>query len=81
MIRYLSGPPSHVTLLFEYQTPTLYGIQVSGIQMVTVINLSNFIFADGSGRRARHAADRSGAVVHVVAHVRQCGQVFRKLSS
>ena len=36
-VRYLNGPPSHVTLPFEYRTPTLSGIQVFGIQMVTVI--------------------------------------------
>ena len=29
-------PPIHVTLPFEYQTPILSGIQVLGIQMVTV---------------------------------------------
>ena len=35
-VHYLNGPPSHVTLPFEYQTPLLSGIQVFGIQMVTI---------------------------------------------
>ena len=34
---YLNGLQSHVTLLFEYPTPMLSGIQVFGIQMVTVL--------------------------------------------
>ena len=33
---YLNGPPSHVTLPFEYLTPLLPGIHVFSIQMVTV---------------------------------------------
>ena len=33
---YVNGPPSHVTITFEYQKPILSGIQVFGIQMVTV---------------------------------------------
>ena len=35
-VRYSNGPPSHVTVLFEYRVPMMSGIQVSGIQMVTV---------------------------------------------
>ena len=40
-VRYSNGPPSHVTLPFEYGTPILpysdeSGIQVFGIKMVTV---------------------------------------------
>ena len=31
------GPRSHITLPFEYQTLILSGIQVFGIQMVTVL--------------------------------------------
>ena len=34
---YLNGPPSHMTLPFEYQTPILSSIQVFGIQMDTVL--------------------------------------------
>ena len=34
---YLNGSPSHMTLPFEYWTPTLSGIQVFSIQMITVI--------------------------------------------
>ena len=37
MSRYSNGRPSHLTFPLEYQTPILYGIQVSNsIQMVTV---------------------------------------------
>ena len=36
-VRYSNGPPSYVTVSFEYQTPILSGIQVFGIQVVTVI--------------------------------------------
>ena len=35
-VRYLNGPPSHMTLSYEYRTPILSGIQVFGIQMVTL---------------------------------------------
>ena len=35
-VGYSNSPPSHVTLPFEYRTPILSGIQVLGIQMVTV---------------------------------------------
>ena len=38
-VRYLNGPPSHATLPFEYWTLILSGIQVFGIQMVTVLLL------------------------------------------
>ena len=34
---YSNGLSSHVTLPFEYRTPILSGIQVFGIQMVTVV--------------------------------------------
>ena len=37
-VQYLNGPPRNVTFPFEHQTPTLSGIQVFGIQMVTVSN-------------------------------------------
>ena len=37
MSGYLNVLPSHVTLPFEYQTPKLSGIQVFGIQIVTVL--------------------------------------------
>ena len=43
-VRYSNGPPSHLTLPFEYQTCILSGesgIQVFGIQMVTVRDLSD----------------------------------------
>ena len=36
-VRYTNGLPSHMILPFEYRTPILSGIQVFGIQMVTVV--------------------------------------------
>ena len=42
-ICYSNGPPSHTTLPFEYRTPIMSGIQVSGIEMVNV-------FVTGSNR-------------------------------
>ena len=36
---YLNGPPSYVTLPFEYRTPILFGIQ-----MVTVYLLSLYLY-------------------------------------
>ena len=42
-VRYSNSPPSHVTLPFEYRTPTQSGIQVFGIQMVTV-HFANRLF-------------------------------------
>ena len=39
-----NGLPSHVTLPFEYRTPTLSGIQVFSILMVTVVWYSNGTF-------------------------------------
>ena len=45
-VRYSNGPPSHVTLPFEYRTPILPGIQMNlvfGIQMVTVLASSTKI--------------------------------------
>ena len=36
-VRYSNGPPSHMTLPFEYRTPVLSSIQVFSIQMVTVV--------------------------------------------
>ena len=38
-VLYSNGPPSHVTLPCEYRTPILSGIQVFGIQIVTVFKL------------------------------------------
>ena len=35
-VQYSNGRPSRVTLPLEYQTPKVSGIQLSGIQMVTV---------------------------------------------
>ena len=40
-VQYLNGRPRHVTLPFEYWTPILSGIQVSSIQIVTLVRLSN----------------------------------------
>ena len=42
-VGYSSGPPSHMDLSFEYRTPILSGIQVFGIQMVTVYRKSVFL--------------------------------------
>ena len=41
-VKYFNGPPSHVTLPFEYRTPILSGIHMFGIQMVTVLLLVHF---------------------------------------
>ena len=44
-VQYLNCPPIHVTLLFDYRTPILSGIQMNlvfklfSIQMVTVLCL------------------------------------------
>lgn len=38
------------------------------------------VAADGSGRRARHAAHRSGAALHAAAHVRQRRPLLRDVS-
>ena len=35
-VLYLSGPPSHVTLPFEYSTPILSGIQMNPVFMSSV---------------------------------------------
>ena len=51
-VRYSNGPPSHVTLPFEYRILILSGIQVFGIQMVTVTCLNPFsTFLGQPGRR------------------------------
>ena len=42
-VRYLNSQPSHVTLLFEYQTPTLSSIQVFRVQMVTVLDITKLV--------------------------------------
>ena len=36
-VKYLNSSPSHTTLPFEYRTPKLSGIQVFGIQSITVV--------------------------------------------
>ena len=41
-VRYSNGPPSLMTLPFEYLTTKLSGIQVFGIQMVTIFDLLGF---------------------------------------
>ena len=38
-VQYSNGWPSHMTLPFEYRTLILSGIQLSGIQMVTVYHI------------------------------------------
>ena len=43
MSGFFNGPPSYVTLPFEYRTPTLTGIQVFSIQVVTVILKYTFL--------------------------------------
>ena len=40
---YLNGPPSHAILPFENRTSILSGIQVFGIQMVTVCGMGDHI--------------------------------------
>ena len=39
-VQYSNGPPIQVTLPFEYRTPMLSSIQVFGIQMMIVLDMS-----------------------------------------
>ena len=53
-VQYSNGLPSHMTLLFEYQTPILSGIQMFGVQMVTVNYFSFFAGLLGVSISADH---------------------------
>ena len=56
-VRYLNGPPSYVTWPFEYQTPIMSGIEVFGVQMVTVlqsVSLGIWLINPHSSRLVTH---------------------------